>query len=173
MSKVQDALKKIEGFLMELVKQEKPEPEAEVEQPVEMAEEAEEVAEEQPAEEEAPEEEGADKDKSIADLVDLSQNGAYTIEVYVEDGKISYGAVYSSTYKELQLSQHTSFSSQLDEVKQAYEAQLSAQKADFDKKLEEIGKESGSNPVIQAPVETKEPVKLSKKDLLRQSILNS
>lgn len=46
----------------------------------------------------------SDVEKSLNDLIDLSKDGYYTIEVGVEAGKIKFGAVYASTYKELELS---------------------------------------------------------------------
>lgn len=68
-------------------------------------------AEDAPAEEELAEEEvevvaaeeGSDASKSIKDLVDLSQDGYYTIEFSVEGGEVAYGSLYTNQWKELDL----------------------------------------------------------------------
>jgi len=53
--------------------------------------------------EEVKAEDGADTKKTLEELIDLSQDGWYTVEVGVEGGEISYGAVYANTWKDLDL----------------------------------------------------------------------
>lgn len=45
--------------------------------------------------------EGSDLDKTIRDMIPTDSDGTYQLEVFVSDGKISFGTLYSYTYKDL------------------------------------------------------------------------
>jgi len=75
--------------------------EMETETPAE--ENAEELAEEEVPAEETPTE-VSDLDKKLSELIPTDADGSYQLEVYVSDGKISFGTLYSYTYKDLKLS---------------------------------------------------------------------
>lgn len=63
----------------------------------------------------------SDSEKKLSELVDLEKDGYYTIEVMVEKGKVSYGAVYSSSYKELELKAEEKFKAEKEELKKKIE----------------------------------------------------
>lgn len=174
MAKIEDVLKKFEGFLLQF-KEEKPE-ETPSEAPVELAEEEETPATEEAPVEEAPAEEEetekGDADKTIGEIVATDKNGYHTIEVMVEDGKIVSATLYESSYKELKMAAHTEFDGLITELKTEYEAKLGEQKSEFEIKLAELNKKAGDKKVVQAPVSESEPQKLSKRDLIKQRILN-
>lgn len=172
MAKIEDVLKKFEGFLLQF-KEETPEKEQEkpTEEVQELAEEEEEIpaTEEVPAEEEETSEKG-DGDKTISEIVSTDKNGYHTIEVMVEDGAIVSATLYESSYKELKMSAHNEFEGLVTELKEGFELQLKEQKEGFEAKLVELGKQAGEKTVRQAPT-AEEPQKLSKKDLIKQRIL--
>lgn len=99
-----------------------------------------------PAEEES-EEEAAEVTQSIDELIDLTKDGFYSIEVSVEKGKITYGAVYSSSYKELEFKAEEKFK---------------AEKAELEKKIEELNNTILANPINEVELETTEEVDFSK-----------
>ena len=113
---------------------------------------AEEVVEEVVAEETeevVAEEESVDAKKSIEDLVDLSKDGYYTIEVGVEGGVISYGAVYANTWKELDLAM-------------AELETLRAEKVEMEAKIEELNQTVLAEPVTDSTQGQAEEVDFSK-----------
>jgi len=84
--------------------------------------------------EEVKAEDGADTKKTLEELIDLSQDGWYTVEVGVEGGEISYGAVYANTWKDLDL--------KITELET-----LKAEKETLEAKIEEL-----NATVLAAPV---------------------
>ena len=46
---------------------------------------------------------GGDAKKTLEELIDMSKDGYYTVEVVVEGGSFSYGTIYANTWKELEL----------------------------------------------------------------------
>jgi len=81
------------------------------------------------------------------------ENGTYMIDVFVEDGKISYGSMYTSTYKELE------FKAQEDYKKVVAEKDETISK--LQKQVEELKKENATTPT-QLSTEVSKP-KLTKK----------
>lgn len=119
--------------------------------------------------EEEEEEPSEPKDKTIEDLIDLSQDGYYTIEITVEDGKIVYGNVYASTFTELSDKEIKKVSKEVDKLKKAYDVKLAEVKKAMEAKLNDLSK--SVKKVIQAPTEV-EPVKLSAKEIIKNRVLN-
>lgn len=109
------------------------------------------------------------KDKTIEDLIDLSRDGYYTIEITVEDGKIIYGNVYASTFTELSDKEIKKVSKEVDKLKKAYDVKLAEVKKAMEAKLHDLSK--SVKKVIQAPTEV-EPVKLSAKEIIKNRVLN-
>ena len=75
---------------------------------------------------------GGDANKTIEQLVDLTQDGDYMIGVHVEAGVITDAAIQSNTYKELQFSTEN-FKKVIDE-KEAFEAE----KAELKREIESL-----------------------------------
>lgn len=109
------------------------------------------------------------KEKTIEDLIDLSQDGYYTIEISVENGKIVFGNVYSSTITELSDKEIKKVSKEVDKLKKAYDVKLAEVKKAMEAKLNDLSK--SVKKVIQAPTDT-EPVKLSAKEIIKNRVLN-
>lgn len=109
------------------------------------------------------------KEKTIEDLIDLSQDGYYTIEISVENGKIVFGNVYSSTITELSDKEIKKVSKEVDKLKKAYDVKLAEVKKAMEAKLHDLSK--SVKKVIQAPTEV-EPVKLSAKEIIKNRVLN-
>lgn len=84
-----------EGILSEVKQPEVEEEPVTVEEP--MA-----VVEEVTAVEEEPAVVDGAGQKKLEELIDLTKNGYYTIEVYVENGAFTYGTIFSNTWKELE-----------------------------------------------------------------------
>lgn len=59
------------------------------------------VDDEVKSEEEDTDGEGKDTKKTLEELIDMSKDGWYTVEVGVEGGEFTYGAIYANTWKEL------------------------------------------------------------------------
>jgi len=100
-------------------------------------------AEETVAEETLAEEEGekTDINKTLAELIPTDKDGSYQLEVYVSDGKFSFGTLYAYTYKDLKF----------NELVEQFEA-LKTEKEDLSTKVEELQAEI--KKPIGAPVFT-------------------
>lgn len=113
--------------------------------------------EEAPAEEEggsdeeveASEENFSDADKKLSELIDLTQDGYFTVELMVENGAISFGNIWSNTFKELELKAEEKFA---------------AEKKELEAKIAELKKAPIAEPVSNedATVEVEPEVDLSK-----------
>ena len=97
----------------------------------------------------------------ISDIIDLSKNGNYTLEISVSDGAITYGTLYTNTYQNLMLEKETEIEGKITELTEAFEAKISG--------LEKVNEalKTGETKTV-APVAS--DVKLSKSDLLKLDI---
>ena len=90
---------------------------------------AEDASEETLAEGETPAAEGekTDLNKTLAELIPTDKDGSYQLEVYVSDGKFSFGTLYAYTYTDLKLA----------DLVANFEA-LKTEKADLDTEVEKL-----------------------------------
>lgn len=87
--------------------------------------------------EELEETEGNDLNKTLSELIPTDADGSYSLEVYVSDGKVSFGTLYSYTYKDLKF----------DKLIEDYE-NLKQEKTELNKEIEKLKKEPVSKPVF-------------------------
>jgi hypothetical protein len=98
----------------------------------------------------------------IQDIVDLSKNGSYCINLEVREGQITWGTLQTNTYQDLMLAKEQEIETQIDKLTTAYETKLAA-----------IGKinetlQHGETKTSNAPEAS--DVKLSKADYMKAAI---
>lgn len=100
-------------------------------------------------------------------LIDISklENAYCTISFSVYEGKILWGEVYTSDYKQL-MSKQESQEKELIELREKLKTK--------DSLILELGKEVEKKPLIQAPVgDSQDNIKLSRIEIIKQSIQNN
>lgn len=99
----------------------------------------------------------------LEQLIDISklENAYCTISFSVYDGKILWGEVYTSDYKQLMSKQEK----ELNELREKIKTK--------DSLILELGKEVEKKPLIQAPVGDSQDIKLSRIEIIKQSIQNN
>lgn len=100
----------------------------------------------------------------IADLIDLTKNGSYCINIEVVDGAITWGTMQTNTYQNLLLEKETEIDNKIDELTQAYEAKLSAN----EKVIEAL--KTGEVKTNIIPVASDDKTILSKSDFIKLDI---
>lgn len=171
---VEDGVKIIvkDGKISEIIK---PEPESEEAVEVVAVEDPEEAVVEKPEEEVVPESTEADTPKvvdvlnidQLEKLIDISklENAYCTISFSVYEGKILWGEVYTSDYKQL-MSKQENQEKELIELREKLKTK--------DSLILELGKEVEKKPLIQAPVgDSQDNIKLSRIEIIKQSIQNN
>lgn len=171
---VEDGVKIIvkDGKISEIIK---PEPTEEAVEVVAVEDPEEAVEVQKPEEELVPESTEADTPKvvdvlnidQLEKLIDISklENAYCTISFSVYEGKILWGEVYSSDYKQL-------MSKQENQEKELIELREKLKRKDS--LILELGKEVEKKPLIQAPVgDSQDNIKLSRIEIIKQSIQNN
>lgn len=97
----------------------------------------------------------------LADIVDLSKNGSYCINLEVRDGAITYGSMQTNTYQDLMLAKETEIETKVTELTEAFEAKI--------KGLEKIAEALKSGETKITPLVASD-AKLSKADYLKFAI---
>lgn len=105
----------------------------------------------------------------ISDIVDLTKDGDYTINLEVYDGEITWGSLYTSTWENLLLAEETKTTEAVDELTLAFETKIKLAEtklSDEAEKYENIieALKSGETKLKE---EIKSDVKLSKIDILK------
>jgi len=113
---------------------------------------------EKPADENLEEDqtEKTDLNKTLSELIPVDSDGTYQLEVYVSEGKISFGTLYAYTYKDLKF----------DKLVEDYET-LKQEKVELDNEVEKLKaevKKPVSNPVFTQFNGSTEKNKISKTD---------
>lgn len=170
---VEDGVKIIvkDGKISEIIK---PEPTEEAVEVV-AVEDPEEAVVEKPEEEVVPESTEADTPKvedvlnigELEKLIDITklENAYCTISFSVIEGKILWGEVYTSDYKQL-MSKQENQEKELIELREKLKTK--------DSLILELGKEVEKKPLIQAPVgDSQDNIKLSRIEIIKQSIQNN
>jgi len=98
----------------------------------------------------------------LREIIDVTKDGSYTIEISVSNGEIVWGTLYTNTYQNLMLEKEEEIEKKIDELTLAYEEKLSA-----NEKIIEALKIGEVKPNI-TPVAS--DVKLSKSDFIKLDI---
>lgn len=108
----------------------------------------------------------------LAKHINVQDNGSYNIYVTMNGGIVTDASISSYTDQYVELSSEegkAKINEKVEERLVELKADLTAQ---FETKLSEFVAESGENNIVQAPATT-EKVNLSKKELLKNRILNN
>lgn len=85
----------------------------------------------------------SDFDKKLGDLIDLTKNGQYMIEVMVADGKMEYGQISSMT----EIKMKSDFESEIDTLKKGFDTERQTLEAEITSLKEKLS-ESIAEPVL-------------------------
>lgn len=108
--------------------------------------------------------------KRLSEIIDLSKAGEYTINISINDkGEITWGTLYATTYENLLMAETEKVNAVVDELTQAFETKMSAEKSKYENIIEAL--KTGEIKVMDKPVQESEPVKLSRAEALKKGIL--
>ena len=82
--------------------------------------------------------------KPLEELIDMTKDGWYTVEVGVEGGSITYGTIYANTWKELELKaekENVTLKEEIVALKAKIKEPIADPKLGFDKEKKEMSKE--------------------------------
>lgn len=112
----------------------------------------------------------AAKLRSVLSNIDVSKAGYYYISMNVnEDGDVEYATMSSETYETLMSKQENEIGEKVTELTNGFETKLADEKAKYESIIEAL--KTGDTKLSQKP-EVEVPVKLSRKEVLKNRIKN-